>query len=93
MSEQSPPKLIQRWENLEMGQQFLIAFVVLIPVISVLHWTALNQPLARGAVYGVFWALPAAFLISIASQNERRKRREALAAKNESGNSSSPPKP
>ncbi len=92
MSEQSSPKLIQRWENLEMGLQFLIAFVVLIPVISVLHWTALNQPLARGAVYGVFWALPAAFLVAIASQNERRKRREALATKDEQGDSS-PPQP
>jgi len=92
MSEQSSPKLIQRWENLEMGLQFLIAFVVLIPVISVLHWTALNQPIARGAVYGVFWALPAAFLVAIASQNERRKRREALATKDEQGDSS-PPQP
>ncbi len=92
MSEQSSPKLIQRWENLEMGLQFLIAFVVLIPVISLLHWTALNQPLARGAVYGVFWALPAAFLVAIASQNERRKRREALATKDEQGDSS-PPQP
>ncbi len=92
MSEQSSPKLIQRWENLEMGLQFLIAFVVLIPVIALLHWTALNQPLARGAVYGVFWALPAAFLVAIASQNERRKRRDALAAKDEQGDSS-PPQP
>jgi len=89
---ESSPKLIQRWENLEMGLQFLIAFVVLIPVISLLHWTALNQPLARGAVYGVFWALPAAFLVAIASQNERRKRREALATKDEQGDSS-PPQP
>ena len=92
MSDQSPPKLIQRWENLEMGLQFLIAFVVLIPVIALLHWTALNQQIARGAVYGVFWALPAAFLVSIASQNERRKRRDALAAKDEQGDSS-PPQP
>ena len=92
MSDQSPPKLIQRWENLDMGLQFLIAFVVLIPVISLLHFTALNQPFARGAVYGVFWALPAAFLVSIASQNERRKRRDALPAKDEQGDSS-PPQP
>ncbi|PHX80666.1 MAG: hypothetical protein CK540_06730 [Thermoleophilia bacterium] len=83
MSDQSPPKLIQRWENLEMGLQFLIAFVVLIPVIALLHWTALNQPIARGAVYGVFWALPAAFLIAIASQNEKRKRRGLLNVKDE----------
>jgi purine-cytosine permease-like protein len=90
MSEQSSPKLIQRWENLEMGLQFLIAFIVLIPVIALLHWTALNQPLARGAVYGVFWALPAAFLVAVASQNERRKRRDALAAKDDPGDSSPP---
>lgn len=90
MSESRPPKLIQRWENLELGLQFLIAFIVLIPLISVLHWTALSQPLARGAVYGIFWALPAAFLVAIASQNERRKRREARATKDEQGDSSPP---
>ncbi len=85
MSDQTPPKLIQRWENLEMGLQFLIAFIVLIPIISLLHWTALSQPPARGAIYGLFWALPAAFLIAIASQNEKRKRRALQSKKDEYG--------
>ena len=75
-----PPRLVQRWEGLEPGKQFVIAFPVLIVLISIVHWTALNQPLWRGALYGLFWAFPAAFLVMIASQNERRKRREAAAA-------------
>ena len=45
-------------------------------VIAVLHWTLLHQPPLRGGLYGLFWAVPAAGIVTIASQNERRKRRE-----------------
>jgi hypothetical protein len=68
--------LLRRWEELEFGVQLVIAYPVLIVVIAFLHLTALAQPLWRSLVYGLFWALPATFLVAVASQNERRKRRE-----------------
>ena len=68
--------LLRRWESLEVGKQFAIAYPVLVVVLSALHWTVLNQPFWRGALYGLFWALPAAIIVAIASQNEGRKRRE-----------------
>ena len=68
--------LLRRWEGLDLGKQFAIAYPVLVVVISALHWTVLNQPLGRGAIYGLFWALPAAIVVGVASQNEGRKRRE-----------------
>lgn len=68
--------LLRRWEGLELGKQFAFSYPVLAVVLAVLHWTILNQPLFRGALYGLFWALPAAFVVAIASQNEGRKRRE-----------------
>jgi hypothetical protein len=68
--------LLHRWEELEIGKQFVIAYPVMIVVIAVIHWTLLNQPAFRGALYGLFWALPAAGVIAIASQNEGRKRRD-----------------
>jgi hypothetical protein len=69
-----PPTLVRRWEGLEMGLQFLIAWPTLTVIITIIHLTALNQ---RSLLYGVFWALPAAFVVAMASQNEARKRREA----------------
>lgn len=77
MAAGSPSRLIERWEGIEPGKQFAIAFPILIVLIAILHWTALNQPIARGALYGLFWALPATCLIVVASQNERVKRRKA----------------
>ncbi len=84
MSTQQPSRLVRRWESLEMGLQFLIAYPVLLIVITFIHLTALNQSPLRGTVYGFFWALPAAFLVAIASQNEARKRRERSMAENAS---------
>ena len=77
--------LLHRWENLELGKQFAIAYPVLVVLISVLHWTLLNQPALRGALYGLFWAMPAAGVIALASQNEGRKRRERAAEARERG--------
>lgn len=68
--------LLRRWEGLEFGVQLVIAYPVLVVVVSFLHLTALAQPVWRSLVYGLFWALPATFLVAVASQNERRKRRE-----------------
>jgi hypothetical protein len=72
-----PPTLVRRWEGLEMGLQFLIAWPTLTVIITIIHLTALNQPTWRSLLYGVFWALPAAFVVAMASQNEARKRRKA----------------
>lgn len=68
--------LVHRWEDIEAGKQFAAAYVVLAAVLAVIHWTLLQQPLLRGGLYGLFWAVPAAGIVTIASQNERRKRRE-----------------
>lgn len=72
-----PPTLIRKWESFDMGLQFLIAWPTLTVIISIIHLTALNQPVWRSLLYGVFWALPAAFVVAMASQNEARKRRKA----------------
>jgi hypothetical protein len=40
-----------------------------------LHLGPLNQPPARALFYGVFWGLLASLAITLASQNEARKRR------------------
>ena len=76
MADGGSPSLVRRWEALDASRQFLIAYPVLVLVISALHWTVLFQPLERGFIYGLFWAVPAAGLIVIASRNEARKRRE-----------------
>jgi len=60
-----------------MGLQFLIAWPTLTVIITIIHLQALNQPAWRSLLYGVFWALAAAFVVAMASQNEARKRRSA----------------
>ncbi len=76
MADDEQRSLVRRWEDLEFGVQLAVAYPVLLVVISFLHWTALAQPPGRSVIYGLFWALPATFLVAVASQNERRKRRE-----------------
>ena len=76
MADEQPHQLIRRWEALEGGVQAAIALPVLAVLLAVGHWTVLHQPLLRGALYGVFWAIPLTFVVVMASQNERRKRRE-----------------
>ncbi|MGA0121875.1 MAG: hypothetical protein ACO3KD_02550 [Gaiellales bacterium] len=76
MADDGKRSLVRRWEDLEFGVQVALAYPVLVVLVSVLHWTALAQPFMRGFIYGLFWALPATFLVAVASQNERRKRRE-----------------
>jgi hypothetical protein len=66
--------LLERWEALEPGKQFVVSYPVMVVFLSIVHWTILSQPAYRGAIYGLFWALPAAILIVVGSQNERRKR-------------------
>jgi hypothetical protein len=76
MADDGRPDLVRRWEALEGGVQAAIAFPIVALLLAIGHWTVLHQPLLRGALYGLFWAIPLTFVIVLASQNEGRKRRE-----------------
>lgn len=76
MESDRKPSLIERWEGVEPGKQFVVSYPVMVVLLSIVHWTILNQPGYRGALYGLFWALPAAILIVVGTQGERRKREE-----------------
>jgi hypothetical protein len=68
-------KLLLAWESLRGPVQFLISLPVTIVLLFLLHLGPLNQPPARALFYGVFWGLLASLAITLASQNEARKRR------------------
>ncbi|HVG68524.1 MAG TPA: hypothetical protein VM785_10035 [Gaiellales bacterium] len=68
-------KLLLAWERLRGPVQFLISLPVTILLLFLLHLGPLNQPPARALFYGVFWGLLASLAITLASQNEARKRR------------------
>ena len=76
MADDAKPDLVRRWEALEAGHQAAIAYPLATLLLAVGHWTVLHQPLLRGALYGLFWAIPLTFVVVIASQNEGRKRRQ-----------------
>ena len=68
-------KLLLAWESLRGPVQFLVSLPVTILLLFLLHLGPLNQPPARALFYGVFWGLLASLAITLASQNEARKRR------------------
>ena len=68
-------RLVAPWERLSVPVQIGIAFPVLAVLLFLLHLGPLNQPPARALFYGVFWGLLASLAITLASQNEARKRR------------------
>ena len=68
-------KLLLAWERLRGPVQFLISLPVTILLLFLLHLGPLNQPPARALFYGVLWGLLASLAITLASQNEARKRR------------------
>ena len=68
-------KLLLVWESLRGPVQFLVSLPVTIVLLFLLHLGPLNQPPARALFYGVFWGLLASLAITLASQNEARKRR------------------
>ena len=70
-----PMKLLLVWESLRGPVQFLVSLPVTIVLLFLLHLGPLNQPPARALFYGVFWGLLASLAITLASQNEARKRR------------------
>ncbi len=79
---------MRRWESLDASRQFLIAYPLMVLVVSAAHWTFLFQPLERGFLYGLFWAVPAAGLVVIASRNEARKRRAREQGDGDAGDAS-----
>jgi len=66
-----------RWEELHVGVQIALAFVISMLVLWVGHILLLNQPLGRGFLYGVFWAVPLTAIIVGATRAERAKRLRA----------------
>ena len=66
-----------RWEELHVGVQIALAFVISTLVLWVGHILLLNQPLGRGFLYGVFWAVPLTAIIVGATRAERAKRLRA----------------
>ncbi len=84
-----PPALLLKWESLPGHVQVMICYPVLTVVLFIVHITVLRQPFARGLFYGFFWAVPATFLIVIATRTEAAKRRGELG----DGESPGEPKP
>ena len=69
--------IARRWESLPGAVQFAICAPITILFMWWFHVALLNQPvLWRGLFYGVFWGIPFAFLIVLASTHEANKRRQ-----------------
>ncbi len=68
------PSLIVRWEELHVGAQVVVAFVVATLVLWAVHILLLNQPVGRGFVYGLFWAVPVTAIVVLATRTERARR-------------------
>jgi len=68
------PSLIVRWEELHVSAQVAVAFVVATLVLWAIHILLLNQPLGRGFVYGLFWAVPVTAIVVLATRTERSRR-------------------
>jgi len=71
------PSVLVKWEELHVGVQILIAFVLSTIVLWLAHIALLNQPNGRGFLYGVFWAVPLTVIIVGATRSERAKRLRA----------------
>lgn len=71
------PSALIRWEELHVGVQILITFVVSTVVLWLAHIALLNQPSGRGFLYGIFWAVPLTVIIVGATRAERAKRLRA----------------
>ena len=66
--------LIVRWEELHVGAQVAVTFVVSTLVLWAVHILLLNQPVGRGFVYGLFWAVPVTAIVVLATRTERARR-------------------
>lgn len=68
------PTLISRWEDLHIGLQAGVAFVVSFVILVIAHIALLNQPLGRALWYGLFWGVIATVVIVMATRAERANR-------------------
>jgi uncharacterized membrane-anchored protein len=75
----SRPSLVTRWEDLHVGVQVAIAYTLSTLVLWLAHVMLLNQPVGRGFVYAIFWAVPATVVIVGATRTERSRRLRAEA--------------
>ncbi|MEI7520260.1 MAG: hypothetical protein WCK40_02835 [Thermoleophilia bacterium] len=68
------PALLIRWEDLAIGIQVAVAFVVSFVVLVLIHMGLLNQPLGRSLWYGLFWGVLATVVIVVGTRTERARR-------------------
>lgn len=71
------PSFVLWWENLHVGVQVAVAFIVALVVLWFGHVLLLNQPLGRGFVYAIFWAVPVTVVVVGATRSERARRLRA----------------
>ena len=71
------PSFVVWWENLHVGVQIAATFIVGVVVLWFAHITLLNQPLGRGFLYAIFWAVPLTVLVVGATRTERARRLRA----------------
>lgn len=71
------PSFVLWWENLHVGVQVAAAFTVSVLVLWAAHVLLLNQPLGRGFVYAIFWAVPVTVIVVGATRSERARRLRA----------------
>ena len=66
--------LIMQWEDLHIGVQAAVAFVVSFVLLVIAHIALLNQPLGRALWYGLFWGVLATVIIVLGTRAERARR-------------------
>jgi hypothetical protein len=66
--------LITQWEDLHIGVQAVVAFVVSFVLLVIAHIALLNQPLGRALWYGLFWGAIATVIIVLGTRAERARR-------------------
>lgn len=71
------PSALVTWEELHIGVQIAVSFVLSVLILWVLHIGLLNQPNGRGFLYGLFWAVPLTVIVVGATRAERAKRLRA----------------
>lgn len=71
------PSFIVWWEDLHVGVQIAATFVVSTLLLWLVHILLLNQPTARGFMYGLFWSVPLTLIIVAGTRGERARRLRA----------------
>ena len=67
------PSFIVWWEDLHVGVQIAAAFLVALILLWVAHVALLNQPVGRGLIYAVFWAVPVTVVVVGGTRTERAR--------------------